>query len=89
MATQSDRLTLGKLVSIETLGVCGIAFAFSDFAPQGNCGVGLRRSKHDRIMRKQAKATYVFSEGIHILRGNTQIACHEQHMIGRGDGRRL
>ncbi len=34
LATQSDRLILGKLVSIETLGVYGIAFALSDLPRQ-------------------------------------------------------
>jgi len=34
LATQSDRLILGKLVSIEELGVYGIAFALSDLPRQ-------------------------------------------------------
>lgn len=34
LATQSDRLILGKLVSIETLGVYGIAFSLSDLPRQ-------------------------------------------------------
>jgi len=34
LAQQSDRLILGKLVSIETLGVYGIAFALSDLPRQ-------------------------------------------------------
>jgi O-antigen/teichoic acid export membrane protein len=34
LATQSDRLILGKLVSIEMLGVYGIAFALSDLPRQ-------------------------------------------------------
>jgi O-antigen/teichoic acid export membrane protein len=34
LATQSDRLILGKLVSIETLGLYGIAFALSDLPRQ-------------------------------------------------------
>jgi O-antigen/teichoic acid export membrane protein len=34
LATQSDRLILGKLVSIETLGVYGIAFALSELPRQ-------------------------------------------------------
>jgi O-antigen/teichoic acid export membrane protein len=34
LATQSDRLILGKLVSIEALGVYGVAFALSDMPRQ-------------------------------------------------------
>jgi O-antigen/teichoic acid export membrane protein len=34
LATQSDRLILGKLISIEALGVYGIAFALSDIPRQ-------------------------------------------------------
>ena len=34
LATQSDRLILGKLISIEALGVYGIAFALSDMPRQ-------------------------------------------------------
>ena len=34
LATQSDRLILGKLVSIETLGIYGIAFSLSDLPRQ-------------------------------------------------------
>lgn len=34
LATQSDRLILGKLISIEALGVYGIAFALSDLPRQ-------------------------------------------------------
>jgi O-antigen/teichoic acid export membrane protein len=34
LATQSDRLILGKLISIEALGVYGIAFALSDVPRQ-------------------------------------------------------
>ena len=34
LATQSDRLILGKLISLEALGVYGVAFALSDMPRQ-------------------------------------------------------